>query len=137
MLCLVLGDGRTENISFKLSNNQNYLNISFNYLSKFGCCSTRIELKQAEVQPRRFRYGFNGKIIDRVIDIPDYGISFTYNDNKIRIEDPLKSSLSNFLISCLNRTSPRINSQQILINMKQLTNIYAAFLDYQKSNWGN
>ena len=135
MLCFVLGDGRTENISFKLSKDQSYLNMSFNYLSKFGCCSTGIELKQADIQPRRFGYGFNGKIVDRMIDITDYEISFKYNDNKIQIEDPLKSSLSNFLSSFINRTSPRIDSEQILINMEQLVNIQSALLDYKKSNW--
>ena len=128
MLSYVLGAGRVDNMSFTLSEKKDCMNLSFNYLSKFGCCPAQIELKYMDAQPRIFRYGFNGHIVDRVIDLAvDYKISFRYSENKIQIEDPLKSSILDFLTSHINRTSPKINSQQILINMEQLTNVYHAF----------
>jgi len=128
ILVSVLGKGEMSRLTIERSPENDEAMISYDY----NGCKVVIELVSKKEQPRDLKFGFNDKIINRKIDISDYRIYFEYEDDKLLIEDPLKSSIKDFLESLENEKKPLIGSDEILENMEQLCTIYDSFVKSRK-----
>jgi hypothetical protein len=85
-----------------------------------------IELVRTILPPRSFSYGFNGKIIHRVLDLDTYDIFFKYLDNILMIKDPLELSVQDFISAVREKRKPLIGKAHIMSNMGLLKKIYDA-----------
>ena len=124
ILYTVLGEGQIGNLS--IQGDKEKIIISFHYIVTAGCCEVMIELVRAILPPRSFSYGFNGKIIRRVLDLDTYDIFFEYTDNTLMIKDPLELSVQNFISAVKENWEPLIGKAHIMNNMSLLKKIYDA-----------
>ena len=83
-----------------------------------------IELVRTILPPRSFSYGFNGKIIHRVLDLDIYDIFFKYSDKTLKIRDPLELSVQDFISAVRDKRDPLIGKVHIMSNMALLKKIY-------------
>jgi len=127
MLYYVFDDGQINNLNIDAEKEK--ITIKFHYILPTGCCEVRIELVRTVLQPRNFSYGFNNKIIHRVLDLDRYDISFMYSDRIMRISDPLELSVRDFISAVRDKREPLIGKTHIMSNMRLLKKIY----DYSKT----
>jgi len=73
------------------------LTVTFGYRFGSTTCRTVVRLTHQAEQPRSFEFGFNEKIVTRVVEPSCYDIYFTGQGKKIKIVDPLALSVRNFI----------------------------------------
>ena len=91
-----------------------------------------IELAYREAVPRDFSFGLNDKVVSRGLDLENYEIYFTYGDKHLRIVDPLKLSVKNFMEAVEKKAEPFIGYRHILHNMFLLKRIDDGFGEFEK-----
>ena len=123
LLYAVFGEGKVRNIRFE-STTPRDLKIEFQYVGSSGVCDTRAELASQEKQPRPFRFGWNGKIVDRSLDLMNYSLYFNYEGQRLKIQDPLETSVVNFIEAVEGKGEPRIGGRHILNNTVLLKEIF-------------
>jgi hypothetical protein len=124
ILYTVLGDGQIGNLSIR--GYKEKIITTFHYIFTTGYCEVMIELVRTILPPRSFSYGFNGKIIHRVLDLDTYDIFFEYLDNILMIKDPLELSVQDFISAVREKRKPLIGKAHIMSNMGLLKKIYDA-----------
>jgi len=117
-----LGDGQIDNLNIKTD--KGTMKIKFHYIFSTGHCKVLVELVRTVHQPRDFSYGFNNKIVHRVLDLNNYDISFTYSDRILKISDPLELSVQDFISAVRDNREPRIGKSHIVNNIFLLKKIY-------------
>lgn len=122
ILYAVFSDGEIGNLSFQASKEK--IITKFNYIFTTGYCEVMIELVRTRLQPRSFSYGFNSKIIHRVLDLDTYDIFFNYSDKVLKIRDPLELSVQDFILAVGEKREPMIGKAHIMSNMSLLKKIY-------------
>lgn len=122
MLYDVFGDGKLDQMRMKAEFKK--MNFGFRYLHSRGACAVEIDLVHTPHQPRDFSYGFNRKIIHRMLNLATYEISFAYSENKTKIKDPLALSVQDFIAAVTYNREPRIGQAHIMRNMELLKEIY-------------
>lgn len=122
MIYDVFGEGKIEEMRLKTELQK--ICIGFHYLHSRGMCAVEIDLVHSPRQPRDFSYGFNRKIIHRMLDLDTYEISFAYAETKLKIKDPLALSVQDFVTAVTDDREPRIGQAHIVHNMKLLNEIY-------------
>jgi hypothetical protein len=122
LLYTVFGDGLLD--AKRMDAEAEKMTIQFQYCHSVGSCAVAIHLVHTLHQPRDFSYGFNGKIVYRLLDLSDYDIFFTHEGSKIKIKDPLDLSIRDFLAAVAEDRKPRIGRSHIINNMNLLREIY-------------
>jgi hypothetical protein len=122
ILYAVFGDGEISNLSIEAYKEK--LITTFHYIFTTGYCEVIIELVKTILPPRSFSYGFNDKIIHRLLDLYIYDISFKYSDKILRIKDPLELSVQDFISAVRDKREPLIGKAHIMSNMVLLKRIY-------------
>jgi len=122
MLYFVLGAGEIQAV--EMENRSTIKSIRFDYIAPGHECSVLIELESQHHQPRSFKYGFNGKIVNRIVDLDHYDIYFQYQNRKIKIEDPLELSVKDFMAAVRDQREPVIGKSHIIATTKLLNKIY-------------
>jgi hypothetical protein len=122
ILYTVFSDGEIGNLSIKAYKEK--IITQFHYIFPTGYCEVMIELVRTILPPRSFSYGFNGKIIHRVLDLDTYDISFKYSDKILMIKDPLELSVQDFILAVREKREPIIGRAHIMSNMVLLKIIY-------------
>ncbi len=118
----VLGNAEIRNID--VHNHKDKINVSFDYLAKEVICKASILMVRQDSQPRPMAFGFDGKIVRRIVDMEDYSIQLMYGKRAVDIEDPLKKSIENFIRSCHRKTEPVVGKEHILATTSMLNHIY-------------
>ena len=124
ILYSVFSDGQIDNLSIEAYKEK--ITIKFKYIYSASYCEVMIELVRTILPPRSFSYGFNSKIIHRVLDLDGYDISFKYSDRILRINDPLELSVQDFISAVREKREPIIGKAHIMSNMVLLKKIYDA-----------
>jgi len=122
ILHTVFSDGQISNLSIEAYKEK--IITKFHYISSTGYCEVMIELVRTILPPRSFSYGFNGKIIHRVLDLDTYDIFFKYSDKILMIRDPLELSVQDFISAVREKREPIIGKAHIKNNMSLLKKIY-------------
>ena len=91
--------------------------MKFYYIFTTGYCEVMIELVRTILQPQSFSYGFNGKIVYRLLNLDIYDILFKYLDKTLKIIDPLELSVQDFISAVRDKREPLIGKAHILNNM--------------------
>jgi hypothetical protein len=125
LLYFVFGDGKVGNLHFEPEEGK--MEIEFTYSSKSGGCDVFVGLVRKEGQPRDFHFGFNDRIVSRILDRENYDIHFAYENKKIRITDPLELSVRNFMGAVRENREPLIGCQHIMNNMSLVREIYNSY----------
>ena len=126
-----LGPGEIRNLNFE-SDGEEKITIRFNYVFGTRACDVLIRLVHQKTQPREFSYGFNGRIVFRSLDLKNYEIYFHHGDKKLRIADPLKLSVKNFMDAVEKGTDPFIGPPHILHNVSLLEAVHDGFSEFEK-----
>jgi predicted dehydrogenase len=124
MLYKVFGSGEEADLHIRENKKKRGMEIAFDYVHSGGACRTMIELVHTLSQPRDFAYGFNNKIVQRIIDVKTYDIYFKYQNQTMNITDPLELSVQDFLSSVMENRGPAMGAQMIINNMALLAQIY-------------
>jgi predicted dehydrogenase len=122
ILYTVFGDGKIGNLSIQAYKEK--IITTLHYTSTTGYCEVMIELVRTILPPRSFSYGFNSKIVRRVLDLDTYDISFKYSDKILMIKDPLELSVQDFISAVREKREPLIGKEHIMSNMALLKEIY-------------
>jgi len=122
ILYSALGEGKLININ--IDSFENKMKIRFIYHSNDNKCKVLINLEREEQQPRCFKFGFNDKIVKRVLDLKDYDIYFRYLDKTLKVADPIELSVKDFISSAKTNREPKIDKLHIMATDNMLKNIY-------------
>lgn len=122
ILYTVFSDGEIGNI--RIHAYKEKIITQFHYIFTTGYCEVMIELVRTILPPRSFSYGFNGKIIHRVLDLDIYDIFFKCSDKILKIRDPLELSVQDFISAVKEKREPLISKAHIKNNMSLLKKIY-------------
>ncbi|OPZ59098.1 MAG: Inositol 2-dehydrogenase/D-chiro-inositol 3-dehydrogenase [Deltaproteobacteria bacterium ADurb.Bin510] len=122
LLYASLGPGEIANVS--LSGAPAAQSVCFDYGHAGGTCRCVIELVQTLAQPRPFGFGFDGRLVEREIDIQNYAIYFRGAGRRLNVSDPLKLSVDDFVASVRDRREPLIGRQHIQSTSLMLETIY-------------
>jgi len=133
LLYCLLGEGEIEDLKFE-SGGAREMSIRFTYLFGTKTCDVFIQLTYHETQPRDFSFGLNGQIVSRSLDLENYAIYFNYGSKKLRIMDPLESSVKNFMEAVAKKTGPFIGTRHIFHNLSLLKKIDDGFGEFEKRN---
>ncbi len=125
ILYFVLGDGEITNLH--LEPDEEEIMIRFRYRSQITCCDVVINLIRKEHQPRDFFFGFNDRVVRRILDLENYEMYFGYEDKKVRIRDPLDLSVRDFIEAVRVHREPLIGYSHIMSNMSLLKEIYNSY----------
>jgi len=128
-----LGAGEIQELNFELDG-EGEMSIRFTYLFETRACDVLIKLVRQKTPPRDFSFGFNEKIVSRSLDLNHYDIYFSYKNKTLRVIDPLKLSVKNFIEAVGNRTDPFIGYSHILHNTVLLKEIDDGFDEFEKRN---
>jgi hypothetical protein len=130
-----LGSGEIQELKFEMDG-QGEMSIHFAYLFETRACDVLIKLVHQKTPPRDFSFGFNEKIVSRSLDLDRYDIYFSYRNKTLRVMDPLKLSVKNFMEAVENGTEPLIGPPHILQNTVLLKEIDDGFGEFEKrSRW--
>jgi hypothetical protein len=122
LLYASLGPGELADI--EISGAPEAQTADFDYRHVTGTCRCTIELVQTLTQPRPLSFGFNGRLVEREIDIRDYAIYFRGAGRRLAVSDPLKLAVEDFVASVRDRREPRIGRQHIQSTSLMLETIY-------------
>ncbi len=113
------GEGRLGDLNIELSE-PGEMTIRFTYLFEGGGCEVHVKLVRKEEQPRELQFGFNDKVVRRRLDAANYEIYFEHNDQRVKIEDPLRKSVASFIGAVEQKEEPFMGYGHILNNMMLL-----------------
>lgn len=113
-----MGPGTLD--ALRMAGGSEKMTITFLYGHSEGTCAAAVHLVHAPRQPREFSFGFNEKIVRRLLELPTYDISFEHNGKTLKIEDPLALSVADFLAAVAENRAPCIAKDHILCNMNLL-----------------
>ncbi len=133
LLYCLLGDGEIEDLNFE-SGGEGEMGIRFTYRFGTKACEAFIRLAYQETQPRDFSFGLNDRIVFRSLGLENYEIYFNYGNKKLRIIDPLESSVKNFSEAVIKKTGPFIGTRHIYHNLSLLKKIDDGFGEFEKRN---
>jgi len=122
ILYKVIGDASVNNI--KVYGSGDKIKVSFDYSGKEGICKASILMVRQDSQPRPMTFGFDDKIVKRVVNMEDYSMRLRYGNKVIAIEDPLKMSVEDFIHSYQEKTEPVVGIRHILATTTMLRDIY-------------
>ncbi len=125
LLYSALGEGKITKTD--IESDENRMIIRFIYDTNSTNCKVLINLEREQQQPRSFKFGFNDKIVNRVIDLKDYDIYFRYLDKTLKVADPLELSVRDFISSVKTKSEPQIGKLHILATNYMLKNIYNCY----------
>lgn len=136
LLYCLLGDGEVKDLNFE-SGGEREMDIQFIYRFGAKACDIFIRLAYQETQPRDFSFGLNDRVVSRSLDLENYEIYFNYGNKRLRIIDPLESSVKNFMKAVTKKTRPFIGTRHIFHNLSLLKKIDDGFREFEKRNlWG-
>jgi hypothetical protein len=133
LLYCLLGAGEIEDLNFE-SVGEGGMNIRFTYRFGAQVCEVFIQLNYQEAPLRDFSFGWNDRIVSRSLDLENYEIYFNYGDKRLRIVDPLESSVENFMKAVTKKTEPFIGTPHIFHNLSLLKKIDDGFREFEKGN---
>jgi predicted dehydrogenase len=122
ILYFVLGAGEIHGL--EVAKGTEKYSIRFEYHSNKHNCETYVRLESKKQQPRKFKYGFNHKIVNRVVELDTYTIYFQYQNRKIKISDPLELSVQDFIAAVREQREPVIGKSHIISSTLLLKKIY-------------
>jgi hypothetical protein len=122
MLYCVFGDGEIGGLH--IEPHEGRMIVRFKYLSKTSDCDVFINLVRREQQPRDFCFGFNDRIVRRILELENYDIYFSYEGRRVKIIDPLELSVQDFIEAVTEGREPLIGYLHIMSNMSLLKAIY-------------
>ncbi len=122
MLYSVFGDGEIVDLLFQFHKGK--MVVRFQYQSETNDCDVFINLVRKVQQPRDFCFGFNDRIVHRILNLGNYDIYFGYEDKKIKIIDPLELSVRDFIEAVGGQREPLIGYHHIMSTMSLLQGIY-------------
>lgn len=125
ILYFALGEGKITKTD--IESYENKMIIRFIYHTNNNNCEVLINLEREEQQPRSFKFGFNDKIVYRVLDLKDYDIYFKYSDRTLKVADPLELSVKDFISSVKTKREPQIGKAHIIATDYMLKNIYNCY----------
>jgi GFO/IDH/MocA oxidoreductase family protein len=125
ILYFALGEGKITKTD--IASYESKMIIRFIYHTNNNNCEVLINLEREEQQPRSFKFGFNDKIVYRVLDLKDYDIYFRYLDKSIKVTDPLELSVRDFISSFKTKREPQIGKMHIMATDYMLKNIYNCY----------
>ncbi len=125
ILYFSLGEGKI--IKPDIESYENKIIIRFIYNTNSNNCEVLINLEREERQPRSFKFGFNDKIVYRVLDLKDYDIYFKYLDKTLKVADPLELSVKDFISSVRTKREPQIGKLHIMATYYMLNTIYNCY----------
>jgi hypothetical protein len=131
LLYCLLGDGEIEDLDFE-SGGEREMDIRFIYRFRAKACDVYIRLAYQEIHPRDFSFGLNDRIVSRSLNLENYEIYFNYGDKKLRIMDPLESSVKNFMEAVVKKIKPFIGTRHIFHNLSLLKKIDDGFGEFEK-----
>lgn len=117
-----LGPGRIDDVCIRRSGDGK-IDLSFNY-DAAEKCNVVGTLTGGRV-PRELTFGFGGMLVKRVIG-PNYGLTFNHGGRSIDVEDPLRSSVRDFMGAVMNDREPAIGPAHIIDTVILLDQIYHA-----------
>lgn len=137
ILYFIFKEGEIRNLAFESAEEKKII-IGFSYVSQANKCNVSIKLTTQEKQPPDFSFGFNDKIATRTIDSGNnnYDLYFNYKNKKLKITDPLESSVKDFIVAFERKTEPLIGYAHILNNMSLLREIYDGYKKVVKTRNG-
>lgn len=124
LLHWVAGNGEIKALSFEGCKDS--MLIRFSYVAQCGICEVSMELVRESIQPRTFSFGFNGRIVRRLIDPGSYTIYLTYLGKTLNITDPLELSIRDFLAAVNTGGEPSMGRRHIVETASLLHDIYTA-----------
>ncbi len=125
------GAGEIQNLNFEWDG-EGEMSIRFTYLFGTRACDVLIRLIQQKLPPRDFSFGFNDKIVVRSLDSNHYEVYFNYRNKTLKVMDPLKLSVKNFMEAVKKKTEPLIGYRHILHNTSLLQEIYEGLGEFEK-----
>jgi hypothetical protein len=126
ILYFVFGAGEIGGLDFEGPEDEMMV-IRFRYASEANECEVTIRLMRQEEQPRDFSFGFNNRIVIRVLNLENYDIYFTYENQKIRVIDPLDLSVQDFMAAVREKREPLIGYSHIVSNTSLVRELYDAY----------
>ncbi len=126
MLYSLLGAGKINNIESSYSDisGNNDLQIEFDYSHAYGDTHALISLISSDTFPKPAAYAINGLRADRHVELPDYLISLHSAEFQLPVEDPLVSSIKNFISTIYSKTAS--DEVALIDGMTHLAQIYHA-----------
>ncbi|MBW2607992.1 MAG: Gfo/Idh/MocA family oxidoreductase [Deltaproteobacteria bacterium] len=128
ILYFALGKGKI--IKTDIESYEKIIIIRFIYNTNSNDCEVLIRLEREERQPRSFKFGFNDKIVYRVLDLKDYDIYFKYFDRTLKVPDPLELSVKDFISSVKTKREPQIGKSHIIATDYMLKIIYNCYENF-------
>lgn len=122
LLHAVLGPGELAEIDVKGAPEAQ--TVSFAYHHAAGLCRCTVELVQTRTQPRPLIFGFDGRLVEREIDIQNYAIYFKGAGQTRAVRDPLELAVNDFIDSVQQGRPPLIGRQHIVSTSLMLETIY-------------
>ena len=123
LLYVLFGPGEISHLMVD-SNDPAAMTLRFQYLGQGKDCEVTLELSHHEQQPRPFRFGLNGRLIQRHLDPATYDFYFEHKGRRFRITDPLESSVRNFVEALEMSKEPLIGPPHIAATTSLLKGIY-------------
>lgn len=107
MLYSLVGNGKINNIesNYHETNDDQDLQIDFDYLYALGDTRVSILLTSSNTFPKPAAYAINGQRADRHVELPNYLISLRSAEHQLPIEDPLVCSIKNFISTIHSKAS--------------------------------
>jgi len=118
----VFGNGEIINPDSELGEEE--MTLQFHYCSQLKVCKVLIRLIRREFQPRDFSFGFNDKIVRRIIDLESYDIYFSHANRTLKLVDPLDLSVQDFIAAVRDHRKPLVGKTHIINNTNLLRQIY-------------
>jgi len=124
MLYTVLGEGAISGLNIETG--KEAMDISFIYEGQSTTCLAKVFMVRQKTQPRAFSFGFNGRVVERTIDMKAYRIGFAHEGKEIDIPDPLELSVKEFISAVEQKRPPKVGREHIIATSRQLKAIYDA-----------
>lgn len=126
MLYALVGSGKINNIgsNYDNANPEQDLHITFDYLHAFGDTRVSISLISSDTFPKPAAYAINDLRVDRHVELPNYLISLRSDEHQLPVEDPLTSSIKNFISTVHSKASS--DEVALIDGMTHLAQLYQA-----------
>ncbi len=121
----LVGYGRVSHPRVKYFNDEGReLCLYFEYRHGKGTTEVTCRFTTTENAPRPASYSINGSRVVRRIELPQYDVSFEAEKRKVRIEDPLRRLVRDFLHQVA--TGAQTDRQGLIESVETLAALYAA-----------
>ncbi len=97
MLYQLVGTGKLNKI--EVAHSPNSCQINFDYEHQRGCTKTNLGFFQSDETPKPASYQINGYEVKRTVTLPEYQIQLQSDQLTIPVQDPLDTSIRDFLAS--------------------------------------